>query len=256
MSSRREEKDRLRQERLKSEKSAARGEHRRLLLGYIVAGLIVAAVIAGLVVVIAGGGGSSSDPSPGDFPENAHIQPLAGSVNDYTPDEREGTTPPAVQIGSLTEAAEAANCELMLELKDEGNTHITPKDPEPDYKTNPPTSGDHINPQLQQADGAYSDLPDPKYTVHSLEHGRIGIQYSPDLPEEDQLAIKGVFDQSPEGILLFPNPEMPYDVAATAWTNLLGCDSYEGAATLDALRAFRETFRGFGPEDVPVYLQG
>jgi hypothetical protein len=53
-------------------------------------------------------------------------------------------------------------------------------------------------------------------------------------------------------MLLFPNPEMPYAVAATAWTQLLGCDRYEGAATLDAVRAFRDTYRGQGPEDVAL----
>ena len=52
-------------------------------------------------------------------------------------------------------------------------------------------------------------MPEPWYFVHSLEHGRIEIQYSPDLPEDDQLALKGVFDQQPDGMLLFPNDEMP-----------------------------------------------
>ena len=88
--------------------------------------------------------------------------------------------------------------------------------------------------------------------MHSLEHGRIDLQYSPDLSEDDQLALKGVFDESPEGMLLFPNPDMPYEVAATAWTKLLGCDSYEGDATLDAIRDFRDTYRGRGPENVPL----
>ena len=38
--------------------------------------------------------------------------------------------------------------------------------------------------------------------------------------------------------LLFPNDKMPYEVAATTWTNLLGCPTYKGQATLDAIRAF------------------
>ena len=42
-----------------------------------------------------------------------------------------------------------------------------------------------------------------------MEHGRIEIQYTPDLPEADQLALKGVFDEDPDGMLLFPNPECP-----------------------------------------------
>jgi hypothetical protein len=29
------------------------------------------------------------------------------------------------------------------------------------------------------------------------------------------------------------------------------CDSFEGAATLDAIRAFRDAYRGRGPEAIP-----
>ena len=116
--------------------------------------------------------------------------------------------------------------------------------------TNPPTSGNH-NPE-QLADGAYSEMPAPWYFVHSLEHGRIEIQYSPDLSEQDQLALKGVFDESPPGMLFFPNDEMPYDVAVTAWTQLMGCKEYKGRATLDAIRDFRDTYRGLGPEPLPI----
>ena len=95
-------------------------------------------------------------------------------------------------------------------------------------------------------------MPAPELTVHSLEHGRINIQYSTDLSEDDQLALKGVFDESPEGMLFFPNDEMPYEVAATAWTQMVGCETYEGDATLDVIRDFRDIYRGQGPEDVPL----
>jgi hypothetical protein len=33
---------------------------------------------------------------------------------------------------------------------------------------------------------------------------------------------------------------------------MLGCERYEGAATLDAIRDFRDIYRGQGPEDVPI----
>ena len=55
---------------------------------------------------------------------------------------------------------------------------------------------------------------------------------------------------------MFPNPEMPYEVAATAWTQLMGCKKYEGAATLDAIRDFRDTYRGLGPEPLPMTVSG
>jgi hypothetical protein len=203
-------------------------------------------VIVGLGVVIASGGDDGGGDGA-DLPGDAHIEEQSGFIHGIAPDDREGTEPPSIAQGDLEVAAEEAGCELRVDLPDEGNTHT---EDEVEYETNPPTSGDH-NPE-QQADGAYAEPIRDEYVVHSLEHGRIEIQYSPDLPEEDQLALKGVFDEDPFGMLMFPNPDMPYEVAATAWTQLLGCDSYEGQATLDAIRDFRDTFRGRGPEPVPL----
>ena len=247
MASRKEEKEKRRAERLEAERQEAAAARRRMLLGYGAAGVLAAAVLAGIVVVVASGGGSSSD---GDFPDAAHIVSVAGSkTNGTEPDGREGTPPPPVQQADLEKAAQAAGCTLQLNLPDEGNTHISPNAPTPHYGTRPPTSGDHS--PIPQSDGAYSETPPPINFVHSLEHGRVEIQYSPDLPEQDQLALKGVFDESPGGMLLFPNKGMPYEVATTAWTQLMGCKRYEGAKTLDAVRDFRDRFRGRGPEFFP-----
>jgi hypothetical protein len=252
-----EERERRRADRLAAERQQAAAERRRLLIGYVVAGVLGAAVLGGIVVAVTGSGGEGgNDPNnegidPADHP-NMHYQPTGG-IFGVTPDDREGTPPPDLEQGDLEQAAKAASCDLQLDLPDEGNTHISADDPVPDYKTTPPTSGNHDpNPQ---ADGAYAEEPEPVHFVHALEHGRIEIQYSPDLPEKDQLALKGVFDESPDGVLLFPNPDMPYEVAATAWTRLVGCKHYEGAATLDVIRDFRDIYRGNGPEtQVPISL--
>ena len=218
MASRKEEKERLRKARLDAERREASDAQRRLMLGYLVAGLLAAAVLAGLVIAIANG--------------------------------REGTAPPAIQHADLAEAAKVANCDLQLDLPDEGNSHLKPNEDPPDYETTPPTSGNHIVPPLQTADGAYLDPVDPINFVHSLEHGRVEIQYSPDLSEEQQLMLKGVFDESPAGMLMFPNPDMPYDVAVTAWTQLATCKKFDDGV-IDVIRDFRDTYRGQGPEAVP-----
>lgn len=246
----REEREKRRAERLAAEQAEQSAARRRLMIGYGVAGVLTLAVVIGLVVVISSSGGSPNQVNGQDIPANAHIQVNSGFVHDVKPDGREGTPPPALQQGSLVEAAKEAGCELKLDLTDEGNNHITKESDIPKYGTNPPTSGNH-NPQ-QEADGAYSEQVPNWYAVHSMEHGRIEIQYSPDLPASDQLALKGVFDQSPEGMLIFPNKDMPYEVATTAWTNLMGCPKYKGRATLDAIRDFRERFRGLGPEPLPL----
>ena len=192
-------------------------------------------------------------PGPlGEELDAAGINLITGSDNGIPGDTRKGTSPPESPGEPLEEAADAARCELQLDLPDEGNTHIEPGEKPPRYRTDPPTSGDHIVSPLQQADGAYREYPAPVASVHSLEHGRVAIQYAPGLPEADQLLLKGVVEEEPGGMLLFPNRFMEWEVAATAWQQLIGCERWEGDATIAALRAFREEFRGEGPEDVPV----
>lgn len=248
-----QERERRRLERLEAEKREAAAERRRLVLGYVVAGVLTLAVLVGLVIVIAGSGGDGEATVDGEeIPAAAHIKTKSGFLHGLAPDGREGTPPPPIAQGDLRIAAREAGCELRLDLPDEGNTHIRSRGDAPDYGTDPPTSGNHWPEQL--ADGAYSEFPDPIYSVHSLEHGRIAIQYSPELSEDEQLELKGLFDEDPDAMLMFPNTEMQYEVATTAWTQLLGCDSYEGQATLDAIRAFRDTYRGQGPQAVPVVI--
>lgn len=221
----------------------------RLLVAYAVVSTIVIAA-AVLIFVLVSGGDDEGEAKAG----SAHINlnTAIGSTNGIVPDDRLGTAPPAVKVVNLGDAVNAAGCVLKLRLPDEGHNHIPAGSPNPGYKTNPPTSGDHVEPPYQQADGAYSETPAEIDVVHSLEHGRLAIQYSPDLDEEAQLALKGLFDTMYGATLLFPNGEMPYAVAATTWTNLLGCPEYKGAATLDAIRAFgKATWGKYGGE--PVY---
>jgi hypothetical protein len=52
-------------------------------------------------------------------------------------------------------------------------------------------------------------------------------------------------------MLLFENnTNMPYEVAATAWTHIMGCKTVNDK-TWDALRAFRDRFVDKGPELIP-----
>jgi hypothetical protein len=246
--SRREEKERLRQIREEAEKRETSEQRRKLLIGYAVAALLAGAVVAGIVVVVLSSGGGGGGASGA-----AHINVSSGSTNGVPPDDRHGPAPPPVKVASLKTAAKKAGCVLRLGLPDEGHTHIAPDTPTPNYKTNPPNSGSHVQTPLQQADGAYREEPKPIDIVHSLEHGRLEIQYSPKLAERDQLALRGLYDTLYAGTLLFPNRQMPYEVAATTWTNLLGCKTYKGPITLDAIRAFGlATWGRFGGETAGV----
>ncbi len=75
MASRKEEQARRRAERLEAERRAAESGRRRLILGYVVAGLLSAAVIAGIVVAISTGGGDGEVRVDGEeLPEKALAQ--------------------------------------------------------------------------------------------------------------------------------------------------------------------------------------
>jgi hypothetical protein len=244
---REEERERLRQIRQERESGQAKANRRRLFAVYGAAGVVGVLVLAGIVAVVAssGGGGGGGE---------SHINQASGSTNGVEPDERAGTPPPEVKVANLKQAAKQAGCTLRLGLKDEGHKHISPTAPTPNYGTSPPTSGNHVEAPYQQADGAYIEMPGEIFIVHSLEHGRLQIQYSPELPEEDQLALKGVYDTMYGGALFFPNTNMSYEVAATAWTNLIGCPKYKGAITMDAIRDFGKAVWGrYGGEPVNAF---
>jgi len=244
------ERERLREERLAAEEAEKKQSGRkRLLLSYAIVSTVVL-VIAALVFVLVSGGDESS--GLGNDEGGAHINGSSGSTNGLQPDDRTGITPPSIKTNDLKAAAEKANCELRLDLPDEGHTHLAKGSTPPNYKTSPPTSGNHVEPPYQQADGAYSEPAEQLNAVHSLEHGRLEIEYSPDLPEKAQLELKGLYDTVYGASLMYPNDEMVYDVAAVTWTNLLSCREYKGAATLDAIRAFgKKTWGRYGSE--PVY---
>jgi hypothetical protein len=212
------------------------GEIRKRVLLVLLLGL---AALAGC-----GGGGS-------DGGSSAHINEQSGAVNGAVPDERVGTKPPPAKNIGLAKAVEKANCYTRLKIPPEGDEVIPVSAPAPEYKRDPPISGPHVAPPHQQADGAYMVAPEESATVASIDHGRMTIQYAPDLPEELQLALKGLYDTMYGGTLFFPNNSMDFAVTATTWTNGLYCTGWEGNATLEALRAFgKATWGKYGDEPV------
>ncbi len=249
MASRRDEKERLRVAREQAEAEDRKQERKRLVLGYVVAGVITLAVVVGIVAAIAGGSGEGGETV--DAGSNERLNITFGSVpKDVTVDDRDSAEAPTEGAADLEAAVAAAGCELITEQKDEGNGHLDNNDPTPEYEANPPTSGDHSPDPL--ADGAFAETPSPLNYLHALEHGRIEIQYQSSLPEDEQLQLLGVYDEDRPGMIVFPNDDQPYLVAATAWRQTLGCKTFEGAATLDAIRAFRDAYRARGPEPIAM----
>ena len=104
-------------------------------------------------------------------------------------------------------------------------------------------------------DGIYASGTTPELgrLVHSLEHGRINLQYAPGTPAATIGQLELLVNELDQGyhLLLFENATaMPYAVAATAWDQLIGCPEMNDKV-FDALRAFRNAYIDKGPENVP-----
>jgi hypothetical protein len=236
VASRQEEKKRRREERLARERAEAAAASRRKRLQLALGGVLAIAVVAGLVVLVLGVFSSSSGSSGGVG------EPGTPSASVKLPQQ---------QTSNIDDAARAAGCVLQhppIEGRGHENKDFKPSD----YKTNPPTSGAHF-PQWYD-DGVYNpgDVPKLGMLVHTLEHGRIDVQYKPGTPASTVKGLEAFLAEQDDGyhMLLFENTtNMPYAVAATAWGHLLGCKTMNDKV-YDALRTFRERYIDKGPETV------
>ena len=231
MASRQEEKERRRQERLEREQAEARRASRRKRMQLAFGGALALAAIAGIVIaVVVATGGGDSGPTKAD--QTASTVKL-----------------PTQQTSDIQEAAKAAGCTLTNPAF-EGANHAQ-KDFKPsDYKTNPPTSGNHTPDWYEDGIYAPGDVPRLGKQVHTLEHGRIDVQYKPGTPESTVAQLEALLAEQSGGyhMLLYENAtDMPYAVAATAWGHLLGCNEMNDKV-FDALRTFRARYIDKGPE--------
>jgi uncharacterized protein DUF3105 len=237
LSSRTEKKEQLRAERLAREKTAASAARRKRIVGYGLAGVLaIAALVAVVLVVMSGGSSGGGGKGPDGSEDTAELGEVAP----------EQTIPAATAAArDLDKAAKAAGCQVETN-PEEGSKHV---ETTVTYKANPPTSGDHF--PVPAEDGSYPEPPPIEQLVHSLEHGRIYLQYSPDASEEVKGQLQALFNEDPYHMILAPNTTgMPYLIAATTWNEVIGCEEMTDGV-FDALRAFRDQYRDQGPEFVP-----
>ncbi len=231
MSSRQEEKERKRQERRAREESekakAARRRRLQMVFGAVLVVLILGAGAAFAVMSMEDDGGGEQVAS-GD------------------------TTIPPRQETDLKKAADAAGCTLV-KADNEGAGHEEKEYTAADYKQNPPTSGTHFPTWYDDGIYAPGDTPELGRLVHTLEHGRIDIQYKKGTDATTVAQLETLYNEMDGGyhMLLFENgTDMPFAVAASAWDNYLGCTTMN-PKVFDAIRAFRDEHIDKGPEVVP-----
>ena len=207
---------------------------RNVLFGIGAAALVVVAVV---VVIVLAGGGSSNAGNPSAV---ASTLKAAGCT--------------------LSTSTSAPSAEHIGDLK----THVT-------YSTYPAVSGRHLfQPAIW---GNYQQVVDPRQAVHNEEHGGIVIWVGPGVSASTRKQIDDFYDSSPDAILVTPIQNVASGVTypthaapgskiyLTAWTvqvknGNLGAGKNVIAScpgfNEKAFTAFRDEFRGKGPERFPV----
>ena len=169
------------------------------------------------------------------------------------------------KVENVAAAMKAAGCTVRAVDASHASEHLQEQNEKVTYNTFPPTSGAH-HPSPSQF-GNYTTPVDPRQAVHNLEHGAVVIWYGPGTSEQDRRRITGFYDESPNGVvvtpILDPAPFVTYpkhkpldsQIALTAWTTATNAPHKgKGVVALcphfgdDAFRAFRDEFRGRGPE--------
>ena len=132
--------------------------------------------------------------------------------------------------------------------------------------SDPPSNGPHHSqPALW---GNYNDPVAQLQAVHNLEHGGMLVEYGSRVPRATIDAIARFYDESPDGMLVFPYPKLKNKIALVAWTadadrikqgrSVTGGYHGEGRVAIcngfneKAFELFRDRFRAKGPERYPL----
>jgi len=159
--------------------------------------------------------------------------------------------------GGSTDVAAAmrdAGCTLKT-AKASSRKHVSSLDAKVKYNTDPPSNGSHY---IQAAFWDFYTTPaKPIQVLHNEEHGGVILWWGNKVPQDTVDELRAFYDESPNGMVGTPYPSLGSKVAITAWTAPSG-GMGEGHAAVcprfdeDAFAAFRDAYRGKGPERFPV----
>jgi len=198
----------------------------------LVAGVVaVAAIVAVVAVAVSGGGGSSSS------------------------DDKVAS--------AMTAAGCTLNAVKPLPPKNKVNYHAD----SPSLTTNvkwstfPPSGGGHYG--LWAIWGFYRAAVNPRQVVHNLEHGAVVIWWGPKVPSSTVDQLEQFYQESPNAMFGTPIAGLDSKIALTAWTSLPGSYYAKGNYGMGhiaickrfdekAFKAFRNAYRGKGPEGIPA----
>jgi uncharacterized protein DUF3105 len=158
--------------------------------------------------------------------------------------------------GDPTAALKRAGCTYRVVPAAKAGVHVNNLNAKPRWNTFPPSNGPHY--PVPAVWGFYTDPVPLLQAVHNLEHGGIEIEWGSKVPQAEIAKLERFYDDSPNAMLAFPLARLGNKIALVAWTQKPGesrgqgriaeCTHFDRAA----FKAFRDAFRGHGPERFPV----
>jgi hypothetical protein len=128
------------------------------------------------------------------------------------------------------------------------------------WSTDPPAAGGHY--QLWAVWGFYRAPINPRKVVHNEEHGGVVMWWGPKVPTATINQLEAFYRDSPNAMFGTPYAKLGNKIALTAWTgdpstyyrngdygmgHIAICPKFDEAA----FTAFRDAYRGKGPEGIP-----
>jgi hypothetical protein len=206
------------------------GRRARLVLyGAAGAGLLALAIV--LIVVLTSGGGSGGS---------------------------------SAKVQSLMQAAGCTFKTVDASIPKGQDTHVNSLTKQLPWNTFPPSNGQHY--PAWAVWGFYTKPVNPRMVVHNEEHGGVVLWWGPDVPAATVEKLNTLYSEDPAGMVGTPIAGLGKKVAITAWTgdptkytrngyygqgHIAVCPSYDDK-TAAAFRAFRDAYRGHGPEGIPM----
>ena len=160
-----------------------------------------------------------------------------------------------MNVAAAQKAMAAAGCTFKSVKGDSAGHHVTSLNAKIKYNTFPPSSGTHY--YIPAVWDFYTEAVNPKRVVHNEEHGGVVLWWGPQTPASEIEAMRSFYTSSPNAMLGTPYPSLGSKVAITAWTSppsgigeghLATCPTFNEKA----FKAFRDAYRGKGPERFPV----
>jgi hypothetical protein len=158
--------------------------------------------------------------------------------------------------GGVAARMRDAGCTLKT-AKATSRQHVTSEKAKIKYNTTPPSNGSHFyTPAIWDF---YTTPANPIQVVHNEEHGGVILWWGNKVPESTIADLRSFYISSPDGMLGTPYPRLGSKVGITAWTapsGGLGMGHVAVCPTFDekAFAAFRDAYRGRGPERYPLNL--